>query len=68
MQQTTLTAPKISCGHCKMAVESAAGQLPGVTSVTADPETKKIELTWDESLVSLEDIRRAIEEAGYPTE
>lgn len=68
MQQITLTAPKISCGHCKMAVESAASALSGVSSVSADPETKKIEVTWDENVVSLDDIRKAIAEAGYPTD
>lgn len=68
MQQATLTAPKMSCGHCKMAVESAAGALAGVDSVTADPETKQIEVSWDENAVSLEEIRKVIAEAGYPTE
>lgn len=68
MQQAILTAPKMSCGHCKMAVESAAGALAGVSAVTADPETKKIEVSWDESVVALEDIRQAITAAGYPAE
>jgi len=68
MQQITLSAPKISCGHCKMAVESAAGALAGVSSVTADPETKMIEVAWDESVVTLDEIRKAIADAGYPTD
>lgn len=66
MTTTELTSAKMSCGHCKMAVENAAGELEGVQSVTADPDTKKIELTYDESRVSLEDISKAIEAAGYP--
>lgn len=66
MQTIELTANKVSCGHCKMAVESAAGELDGVESVTADPDTKKIELTYDEKRVSVEDISKAIEAAGYP--
>ena len=68
MQEAILTAPKISCGHCKMAVESAAGALAGVSAVTADPETKQVAVSWDESVVSLDEIRQAITAAGYPAE
>lgn len=68
MQQAVLTAPKMSCGHCKMAVESAAGGLGGVSRITADPESKKIEVSWDENVVSLDEIKRVIAEAGYPAE
>ncbi|RJQ43601.1 MAG: copper chaperone [Gaiellales bacterium] len=66
--QATLTAPKMSCGHCKMAVESAGQALDGVSSISADPDTKKIEVTYDENVVSLDAIRQAITEAGYPAE
>ena len=66
MQQVTLTAPKMSCSHCKMAVENAGGSLDGVTSINADPESKKIEVTYDESMVSLAAIKQSITEAGYP--
>lgn len=68
MQEVKLTAPKMSCGHCKMAVEAAAGGLTGVESVTADPGSKEIDVTWDENVVSLEEIKKAIAEAGYPAE
>lgn len=68
MKQVILTAPKMSCGHCKMSVEGAAGGLSGVDSVSADPQTKKIEITYDESNVSLDEIKQAIEAAGYPVE
>ncbi|MHB8859287.1 MAG: cation transporter [Thermoleophilia bacterium] len=68
MQQAILTSPKISCGHCKMTVEGAAGSLAGVDSVNADPETKKVEVTFDESQVTIEEIKKAIEAAGYPVD
>lgn len=68
MQQAVLTAPKMSCGHCKMAVETAVGGLAGVSTVAASPETKKIEVSYDESIVSVEEIKNAAAEAGYPAE
>lgn len=68
MTTIELTAPKMSCGHCKMAVENAAGELTGVASVTADPDTKKIVVEYDEGSVTPEEIGKAIEAAGYPVE
>jgi copper chaperone len=51
-----------------MAVESAASSLAGVSSISADPDTKKVEVAYDESVVSLDAIKQAITEAGYPVE
>lgn len=68
MQKAVLTSSKISCGHCKMTVENAGNTLEGVDSINADPETKEIEVTYDESRVTLEEIKKAIADAGYPTE
>jgi len=68
MQQTILTVPKMSCGHCKMAVESATNDLAGVISISADPETKNVDVSYDESQVDLGAIKQAIEKAGYPVE
>ncbi|MBE0428616.1 MAG: heavy-metal-associated domain-containing protein [Thermoleophilia bacterium] len=68
MEEVVLNSSKMSCGHCKMAVENAAGALAGVSSVSADPESKRIEVTYDENMVSLDAIKKAIAEAGYPAE
>ncbi|HQF10406.1 MAG TPA: copper ion binding protein [Spirochaetota bacterium] len=63
-----VTAPGMSCMHCKMTIEKAVKGLPGIASVNADPDTKKVEINFDEKTVTLEAIRRAIEEAGYDVE
>ncbi len=68
MKQVVLKAPKMSCGHCKARVEGAAGALAGVESVNADPESKNVEITYDEGQVDLEAIKEAIAAAGYPVE
>ena len=68
MKEAVLVSPKISCGHCKMTVESTGNSLEGVSSITADPESKKIEVTYDESVITLDEIKQAIEKAGYPSE
>ena len=68
MKNVTLTAPKMSCGHCKVAIENAGSALAGVSSIDADPESKKVEVSYDDGVITLEEIRKAIEEAGYPTD
>jgi copper chaperone CopZ len=51
-----------------MAVENAASSLAGVISVNADPDTKNVDVSYDESVVSLDTIKQAITAAGYPVE
>ena len=49
-----------------MTVEKAGGALEGVQSITADPESKKIEVSYDESMISLEEIQQAIDRRRLP--
>lgn len=66
MEHVTVTAPDISCAHCVATVKEAVGQLPGVASVEADPESKRVEIDFDPGRVSLAQIAAALDEAGYP--
>lgn len=68
MQHAVLTAPGMSCDHCKMTIESAGGALAGVSAIEADPLTKKVEVDYDEGVISLDEIRNALAKAGYPSE
>lgn len=68
MKDAVLVSAKISCGHCKMTVESTGNSLEGISSISADPETKKIEVTYDENVITLDEIKLAMEQAGYPTD
>jgi copper chaperone len=58
-------AADMSCGHCKMAVESAVKKLGGIQSVNAELGTKKVVVEYDESDTTVHDIMNAIEESGY---
>jgi copper ion binding protein len=66
LEQVTLTAPDISCGHCVATVKGAVSALDGVQSVDASEATKKIDISFDPSRVSLVQIAAALDEAGYP--
>ncbi|MGH2533433.1 MAG: heavy-metal-associated domain-containing protein [Thermomicrobiales bacterium] len=66
LDQITLTAPDISCGHCVATVQNEVGALPGVESVQASAETKQILIAFDANQVSLGRIKETLDEAGYP--
>jgi copper chaperone len=65
MTDKTLSVEGMSCGHCKAAVEGELNKLSGVEAASADIEKGTVEITYDEGTVSTEDLKGAIEEAGY---
>ncbi len=68
IEQTTLTAPDISCGHCVATVTGAVGGLDGVRHVEADLATKHVRVEFDPSRVTLAQIESTLDEVGYPVE
>ena len=65
MTDKTFKVPDMSCGHCKATVEGELNKLSGVEHSTADVERGTVEVRYDESRVSSEQLKGAIEEAGY---
>ena len=65
MTRTTLNVVGMSCGHCKTAVEGELGKLEGVEHSEADVETGAVEVRFDEERATTDDLRGAVEKAGY---
>jgi copper chaperone len=65
MTEKTFNVPDMSCGHCKAAVEGELNRLSGVKRANADIEKGTVEVTYDESRVSLVQLKGTIEVAGY---
>jgi copper chaperone len=65
MTDKTLRVPDMSCGHCKAAVEGELNKLSGVRMAIADFGKGTVEVSYDEGKVTVEDLKGAIEEAGY---
>ena len=65
MTDATFKVPDMSCGHCKAAVEGELSKLSGVENSNADLEKGTVAVHFDESRVSTERLKGAIEEAGY---
>ncbi len=65
MATQTFNIPKISCGHCVMAIKNELGEMPGVQSVEGTPETKTVVVDWD-APASEDAIRARLQEINYP--
>jgi copper ion binding protein len=65
MAEKTFNVPDMSCGHCKAAVEGELNKLSGVESSNADVDKGAVAVRYDASRVSADDLRGAVEEAGY---
>jgi copper chaperone len=68
MQTVTLNVQGMSCGHCVKAVEGSVGQLEGVNQVNVKLDEALVEVSFNESQVSLDKIKDAIEDQGYDVE
>ena len=65
MTEKTLRVPDMHCGHCKAAVEGELNKLSGVGSSNANVEKGTVEVSYDDGKITTEDLKGAIEEAGY---
>jgi copper chaperone len=63
MQTVTLQVEGMSCNHCVKAVEGAVQEAGAAGQV--DLQAKTVEITYDETKLSVEAIKEAIEEQGY---
>jgi copper chaperone CopZ len=59
-----LNVTGMHCGHCKAAVEEAAGKVSGVRNPVADPAAGL--LIYEESApVDREDLKKALQDTGF---
>lgn len=61
----TLQVQGMTCGHCKAAVTNALQALDGVSRVEVHLQEGTVDVEYDETKVSVEKLKEAIEEQGY---
>jgi P-type Cu+ transporter len=66
--ETTIGVYGMTCGHCQKRVANAISSLEGVESVNVDLESESATLSFDPQKVSLDDVKAAIQKAGYSIE
>jgi copper chaperone len=64
LSTASYTVTGMTCEHCVRSVSEEVGALPGVTAVDVDLASGGLTLT-SEAPVADEDVRTAVEEAGY---
>ena len=65
MEQVKFEIPTISCGHCVNSIQMEIGDMPGVTGVWADQDTKSVEIEFDPP-ASVEKIKETLKNINYP--
>ena len=65
MKTVTYTIPNISCMHCVHTIKTEVGDLQGVKSVEASPQTKVTTITFDTPATE-EKIVELLKEINYP--
>ncbi|MBN1937733.1 MAG: heavy-metal-associated domain-containing protein [Anaerolineae bacterium] len=65
MTTVMYTIPNISCKHCVHTIKMEVGELAGVQSVEADPQTKQATITF-EAPATEEQIKALLVEINYP--
>ena len=64
-EDRVLRVPDMSCGHCELSVQEALDELEGVERADADHTKGEVQLTYDADRITDEQLREAIDEAGY---
>lgn len=59
------SVPNISCGHCVHTIQSEVSEVKGVQSVTADQNSRVVEITFDTPATE-ETIKELLAEINYP--
>ena len=64
-EKTVNIEANLTCEGCKKTIETGLSKAKGVKEVKADPETKMVTVTYDESKTSEEKLVKSIERMGY---
>ena len=67
-KEATMKIPALHCNSCVNTVKKVLKVLPGVEVTRADPEAKLVSVEFDESTVTLDQIRETLDEVGYSVE
>jgi len=63
----TLDVPGMTCAACPITVKTALTKLDGVQKATVSYEKKEAVVTFDDTKTSIEALKAATKNAGYPS-
>ncbi len=65
MEKVTLNVKGMSCGHCVNAVEGSVGKLAGVAEVKVNLGNGTVDVEFNNSEVTIDQIKDTIDDQGY---
>lgn len=65
MKHENLSVKGMTCAACVASVERATKKLDGITDVHVNLATEKLSFNYDASVVSIEDVKKAVKDVGY---
>ncbi|MBL5767475.1 copper chaperone CopZ [Heyndrickxia sporothermodurans] len=68
MEKTTLRVNGMSCNHCVNSIEGSVGKLQGVKTVKVHLDAGTVDVEFNPSDVSLNEIKETIDDQGYDVE
>ena len=68
MASTILDVPDISCEHCERTITNTFTPITGVRQVKVDIPNKQVRVDFDDSKVSVDEVKDLLQEEDYPVE
>jgi len=68
MATTVLNVPDISCEHCERTITNALTPISGVRTVNVDIPGRQVHIDYDDSRVSVDQMKDVLQEEDYPVE
>ncbi len=68
MEHITLRVDGMTCGGCVASVSKVLGALPGVATVEVSLENRNATIGYEAGTLGIDDMKRAIVDAGFETE
>lgn len=65
MRRVSWTIPNIHCPACVMHLEALEDELDGIEFIQGNYKKQRLEVAFDEAVVSEAEIRAAVNELGY---
>ena len=66
-QTVTLSVPDMNCAACPITVKKALTKVSGVNKTDVNLERREAKVTFDDAKTSVEALRLATKDAGYPS-
>jgi mercuric ion binding protein len=63
----SLNIPTMDCATCPITIKAALVKIPGVSKVKVSYDRREAVIVYDDSKASVDDLKKATADAGYPS-